>query len=281
MENKNPFSDKIKLSNKAIFHHKLMEKMYPKEIKNAVESSKVYTPSMCNIISETGLSDTLPISGRLPIIQLVDTDTVSALYLIKDFYPGIGLLNFASFKHPGGMYLKGSSAQEESLCHESILYEVLKRFDSSFYAYNRLDYAKGKIDNLYLNYGIYSPNIIFNRNSNIAVSAVITVAAPNARYVPTSRKIPKVENSSALKSRIKFVLDIAETEHLQTLILGAYGCGVFKQNPEEVANIFKFYLMSGKYNFTNIIFAIPFGDNYKAFGKVLKDCLSGIIIDES
>lgn len=281
MENNNSFNEKTKLANKAMFHHKLMENMYPEEIKNAVESSKIYTPSMCNIISKTNNTSDNSVSGKLPIIQLVDTDTVSALYLIKDFYPGIGLLNFASFKRPGGLYISGSTQQEESLCHESILYEVLKRFDSTFYAYNRLDLAKGKINNLYLNYGIYSPNIIFNRDSNIAVSAVITVAAPNARHIPTSRKITKAENSSALKSRIKFVLDIAETEHLQTLILGAYGCGVFRQDPIEVASIFKFYLTSGKYNFTNIIFAIPFGDNYKAFGKVLKDCISGIIIDES
>ena len=34
-------------------------------------------------------------------------------------------LNFASYKNPGGKFMDGSSAQEECLCHESILYEVL------------------------------------------------------------------------------------------------------------------------------------------------------------
>ena len=100
MENNNSFfNEKTKLANKAMFHHKLMENMYPEEIKNAVESSKIYTPSMCNIISKTNNTSDNSVSGKLPIIQLVDTDTVSALYLIKDFYPGIGLLNFASFKY--------------------------------------------------------------------------------------------------------------------------------------------------------------------------------------
>ena len=47
------------------------------------------------------------------------------------FYGGnfykIAVLNFASFKNPGGMFYNGSSAQEESLCHESFLYNVLKK----------------------------------------------------------------------------------------------------------------------------------------------------------
>ena len=263
---------KLKLAEKAKNHHKMIEEKYQDITNTSIANSKIYTPEMCKR-SETGIK---------PIIQILDTDTVSALYMINNFYSNIGILNFASFKYPGGMFLKGSSAQEEALCHESNLYETLKFFDNTYYSGNRYECKMNPtINSTYLDKGIYSPNIMFLReNKNIINTAVITVAAPNIRNA--NAVILEKFNSIALSNRIKFVLDIAETENLKTLILGAFGCGVFRQNPEEVAHLFKEYLLSEKYNFTNIIFAIPDSNskNYKAFVKVLKDSLSGIYIDK-
>lgn len=263
---------KLKLAEKAKNHHKMIKENYQDITNISITNSKIYTPEMCKR-SETGIK---------PIIQILDTDTVSALYMINNFYSNIGILNFASFKYPGGMFLKGSSAQEEALCHESNLYETLKFFDNTYYSGNRYECKMNPtINSTYLDKGIYSPNIIFIReNKNNINAAVITVAAPNIRNADVV--ILERFNSVALSNRIKFVLDIAETENLKTLILGAFGCGVFRQNPEEVAYLFKEYLLSEKYNFTNIIFAIPDSNskNYKAFVKVLKDSLSGIYIDK-
>ena len=80
----------------------------------------------------------------------------------------------------------------------------------------------------------------------------------------------KENNSIALKQRIKFVLDVAEYNNVDTLILGAFGCGVFGQDPREVATIFNKELKT--HNFNKIIFAIPSGynDNYYWFNEVLK-----------
>ena len=80
----------------------------------------------------------------------------------------------------------------------------------------------------------------------------------------------KESNSVALKQRIKFVLDVAEYNNVDTLILGAFGCGVFGQDPREVATIFNKELET--HNFNKIIFAIPSGhnDNYYWFNEVLK-----------
>ena len=80
----------------------------------------------------------------------------------------------------------------------------------------------------------------------------------------------KESNSTALKQRIKFVLDVAEYNNVDTLILGAFGCGVFGQDPREVATIFNKELKT--HNFNKIIFAIPSGhnDNYYWFNEILK-----------
>ena len=167
----------------------------------------------------------------------------------------IGLLNFASYKHPGGGFINGSIAQEESLCHESTLYNVISTF-KDFYDYNNKHTNNG----LYLNRALYSPNIIFD---NGKVADIITCAAPN------NNKTNK-NNFKALASRINFILDIAEDNNIDILILGAYGCGVFKQDPYTVAKLF----IEGckKRNFKEIIFAVPGKDNnYYAFENALKE----------
>ena len=86
--------------------------------------------------------------------------------------------------------------------------------------------------------------------------------------------IKKKENNKEekiLKERIEFVLKIAQDNGVDNLILGAYGCGVFGQNPTEVAEIFKECLNTSHKNcFSKVIFAISTGrdNNLQAFGKV-------------
>lgn len=76
------------------------------------------------------------------------------------------------------------------------------------------------------------------------------------------------ENSIVLDSRIRFVLDVAAVNGVKTLILGAFGCGVFGQDPVEVASTFKKYLPG--YLFDTIVFAVPdkASANYRSFSKV-------------
>ena len=257
---------KKELADKAKIHFNQMENYCKKQIEFSYSNSKIYNEDF--ILNNDKYYE-------IPNIQIVDTDTVSALFIIKDIFNNIGILNFASYKNPGGMFLKGSTAQEEALCHESILYNVLIKFNDTYYKSNR---KNSKITgDLYSNRGIFSPDIIFFHNNDTYTKAnIITVAAPNYR---NKAIINKDKNTEILNSRIKFVLDIAKDNNLETLILGAFGCGVFKQNPNEVANIFKNYLLSGKYNFKNIIFAIPYGNNYKEFSKVFENNLFGFFMD--
>lgn len=82
---------------------------------------------------------------------LKDQDSVSCLFGLID-RSKTAILNYASYKHPGGYFLGGSSAQEEALCHESNLYPILLAFDDTYYAWNRQRLNRA----LYLDRAIYS-----------------------------------------------------------------------------------------------------------------------------
>lgn len=196
-------------------------------------------------------------------VKVLNTDTVSAL--IQEKQGKTAVLNFASYYNPGGGYLWDTMAQEEALCSESTLYNVLshKRFET-FYEEN----GKDVHDYLFTNRGIYSPHINFERNGICTPADVITVAAPNRRRQASSTE---EENSKALKERIDFILDIAQAQGVETLILGAFGCGVFGQNPTEVAQYFQDGLDS--HHFNKVVFAImpdKINTNYLAFKAIFE-----------
>ena len=189
-------------------------------------------------------------------VDVIDMDTVLAgkTYAKEG---KVALLNFASYKNPGGLFLNGSKAQEECLCHASCLYNVLKEF-SDYYKWNNEHKNKG----LYLNRALYSPDVLFHYEDTLFGCDVITCAAPNKSTAQEYCQVSDEDNLKALESRIKFILDIAKDNEVDILVLGAYGCGVFGQNPTEVAMLFKKYLETTHSNcFKKVVFAIPNGDN--------------------
>lgn len=201
-------------------------------------------------------------------ISVTPNDTVTEIFKDhKESFPNpiITVLNFASFVNPGGGFLNGSNAQEENLCMNSNLYEILSQ-QTEYYQYNRNNIKK--TNGIYLNRAIFSNNVTFFKDDKSIKCNVITCACPN-KNIKYLKQNP-FENTNALKSRIKFILDIAEENLTDTLILGAWGCGVFKQNPTEVATIFKEILRNKKYQFTNVIFAIPPGENHNKFKEIFK-----------
>ena len=117
---------------------------------------------------------------------------------------------------------------------------------------------------------MYSPDVVFTNDSVGTLCDVITCAAPNKSAAQKYCHVSDEENYNALESRIRFVLHIAEKEKVDTLILGAYGAGVFGQDATEVAQIFKRLLIE------KIIFAIPDcsrNKNYKKFLDVMSDTI--------
>lgn len=245
---------------KAQAHIQEMSKKYSEEILAVVSESTIYTKPLNN----------KPNKATTNII-LDNIDSVSAIF---NYAKGkTAVLNFASYYNPGGGFAWGSMAQEEALCSESVLYNVLSH--NKFKNY----YKKNKeeiFDYKFSDKGIYSPNVIFERplisstpnNVNVSINCdVITVAAPNRRR----QTITSVEeNYNALAKRIDFILSIAQEQKVETLILGAFGCGVFAQKPEDVATLFKNALKH--YHFDKVVFAImpdKENTNFKVFSEIL------------
>lgn len=216
------------------------------------------------------------VTSASPSIEIWDRDSVKALFLFGRERTAV--LNFASYKHPGGAFLAGSTAQEESLCHASNLYQILSE-QKDYYDWNN----KHKNRSLYLNRAIYTQNVRFFHPNFMPVKEmspaqlqacmdqslladVITCACPNKYAAQKYCFVSDEENTRVLRERIRFVLDIAKAEQVDTLILGAYGCGVFGQNPAEVAQVFQEELQN--YPFGKVIFAIPGGENLHVFENV-------------
>ena len=136
---------------------------------------------------------------------------------------------------------------------------------------------------LYSNFGIFTPNVIFDpypdtdHDNYVTKAHVITVPAPNiSAYKEHMGKAYDPEVAFVtMTERIKFVLDIAKREKCRELILGAFGCGVFGNDPKVVASLFKDMLTREQYEgcFDKVIFAIPKSDknnNYNEFLKVFE-----------
>ena len=242
----------------ALAHTKEMEDLYKNEIEDCINETEVYNANSKFI--EKRLNDK-------QIIIVDEIDSVGAIFKYANINEITAVLNFASYNNPGGNFINGSKAQEECLCHESYLYNVMKQH-MGYYKINR----KNKNKCLYTDRALYSPNVRFTKECKDVFCDVITCAAPNKTAAQKYYNVSDEENSEVLKERIEFVLKIAQDNGVDNLILGAYGCGVFGQDPLEVAKIFKEFL-SGKYKcFNKVIFAIPnkLEVNYRCFQRIFK-----------
>lgn len=165
-------------------------------------------------------------------------------------------LNFASAKNPGGGFLNGSSAQEESLARASALYESI--YDSEMYEFNQEDNNKC----LYSHYMIYSANVPVFRddNGNILDKPytidILTCPAVNAKEA-LKRGVTTEIIDATMFSRIDRLFSVMVAHGADILILGAFGCGIFSGDYSVVSAQFM-ELLTEKYHgyFKKIIFAL-------------------------
>lgn len=159
----------------------------------------------------------------------------------KNYTGKVAVLNFANANHPGGGCLYGASAQEESLCRCSTLYECLidEKAISGFYQPHSHKNCWGTSDI------IYTPNVtVFMSDDDIPKLQekdkwfqvdIITCAAPNLSMKSIKdRKILRHEEN-IISKRIERIFNVSIKEKVDVLILGAFGCGAFNNPPDIVA----------------------------------------------
>ena len=173
------------------------------------------------------------------------------------------VLNFANNHSIGGSPFT-AGAQEESLCRCSTLLPCLEAMSEPFYEKHIRQFASKEINYMGNDDLIYTPDVVvfktdertdpiypkmMDQNEWYKVD-VITSAAPQLRKV---RPLP-VNYNDVIFSRIKKILDVAAKEHVEVLILGAWGCGAFKNDANVVSSTF--YSLLKNYNFEVVEFAL-------------------------
>lgn len=144
-------------------------------------------------------------------------------------------LNFASAKNPGGGFLGGSQAQEECLARASALYATLLTA-LPYYEANRAQRSS-----LYTDHLIYSPQVPVFRDDDDQLLAepyatsIITSPAVNAGAVATNQPHEIAQIEPVMRERLAHVLSVAIAHGHDAIVLGAWGCGVFRNDPAHVA----------------------------------------------
>lgn len=207
-------------------------------------------------------------AGHATRIALTAESTIDAIRRLGD---GCVALNFASAKNPGGGFLGGAQAQEESLARSSALYPCIANA-RAFYGANR---AARSV--LYLDLALYSPRVPFFRDDNggwfdaPVYADVLTCAAPNASALRQHGRFDADECARTLRRRAELVLAVAAHHGAERLVLGAWGAGVFGNDPDVVARAFADPLRGAFAGaFAEIVFAVPdpTGANHRAFAAV-------------
>lgn len=222
-------------------------------------------PPHCSLTVQPSRNNSLPPTT----IRVIDGDTYSVAQqqLLDD--PSrqgkLCVLNLASDKHPGGGCKGGSLAQEETLCYRSTLYHTLDKED--YYPLAPLA-------------GIYSPGVVvyrqemrygfapFEDQNDWFVLGVVTVAGlrrpqlarPHGPDGEEELATPALRN--LLHNKIRQILRIAAKEGQEHIILGAMGCGAFRNPPGAVARAFKTVLEEPEWKgvFGGIVFAVMAGN---------------------
>ena len=184
-------------------------------------------------------------------------------------YPGkkVAVLNFANNHSVGGAPFS-SGAQEESLCRCSTLLSCLKTMEHEFYGRHRHLYESHQLDHMGNDDLIYTPDVVvFKTDERTDVIYpkmmyqrdwykvdVITSAAPELRH---GNRCP-ADYEVQITSRIKKIFDVAASQDVDVLILGAWGCGAFKNPADVVARVFLTLLK--EYHFETVEFALASAD---------------------
>ena len=226
------------------------------ELEHCIDQTRLFTPDdLQSLRVESQAIDT-----QIEVVNETSLEGAKRLY-DSAIFKRILVLNFASAKNAGGGFLRGAQAQEESLARSSGLFPSLEKC-SDYYRYHRTQNKSL----LYSDHMIYSPDCpVFKDDGGALLGApyrvdFITSPAPNRGAL--TRNDPKAlgQLEAVFTQRIQYMLRLAASQQADALVLGAWGCGVFGNQPEQVADLFANELLGdGEFakTFRHISFSIP------------------------
>jgi uncharacterized protein (TIGR02452 family) len=210
--------------------------MYP--VKNTIKISSLIVPKI--------------LLDKPCKIKIINDDSLNVGLLLKDegFNPVV--LNMASMIRPGGGYMTGARAQEESLFRRTNLYKCL---DDKLYPIN-------------IGQALYTPNAIVIKDSKHKYyddyKKMSFIACPAYRLKSPSDFDDFIKNTTA--NKIRLMLDIGLKYGHDSIVLGAFGCGAYHNPVISIAELFKKIIYEEKYNYCykKIVFAIIDDGNAKS-----------------
>jgi uncharacterized protein (TIGR02452 family) len=222
--------------------------------KNAVDNTRLFRPEEL----EELLVSSKKVNNFQIQYEVANETTLDAVRrLDNEGYENVACLNFASAKNPGGGFLGGALAQEECIARATGLYPCLLQA-KEYYDYHR------KLNTcLYSDHMIYSPGVPILKGEGgkvldkVVCVTVVTSPAVNAGVVRRNEAANVDKIVPVMRKRIEKLLALCLSHQHTTLVLGAWGCGVFQNDPEEIAELFRGAL-SGPFanQFKRIVFAV-------------------------
>jgi uncharacterized protein (TIGR02452 family) len=241
--------------------------------------TRQYSPEdLASLVAEHTVCDAAP--ARIEVRNETTLEGIARLHAAgaRD----IAALNFASARNPGGGFREGSQAQEESLARSSGLYPSLMR------AWPYYEQHRRETSLLYTDAAILSPDcpVFRDDDGNLLPEShrahFITCAAPNAGAVRANQPEALPRLPEVLMRRAEGVLALAASRRYPGLVLGAWGCGVFRNDPALVAEVFRELLLGPRQwvrRFSVVRFAVfdatPQGETIGAFERVFGAARAG------
>lgn len=228
----------------AVRHTGLMRAAFAAETAETLEGARIY---------KEGEGRALPLPE--PMAEATETRVVTSFAPEALYRDGEGktmIVDPGAFTRPGGAYEDGAFGPEQILCSESNLYPVLCAHKRDFYDKNR-DYRRGS---LFTDRALYVPEVLFSREGDTRRADVLVIAEPIRAYALDNHRSER-ECDKALADRIETIFRIAAANNVQTLIMGAFGCGRNGYPSAQVIELIRTWIGEHPGAVPRVVFAVP------------------------
>lgn len=184
------------------------------------------------------------------LVSVVNTTTQAATRVLREHGHSVLALNFANGTNPGGWFLDGGRTQEEALCRDSLLYGTLVGHEM-YEVHKTMPYEDAS------DWCIVSRDVPFIRDENSDLVAYPWVCDVVTCAAPISSPYRDAYCRELFRKRIHRLLEVAASLGYTGLVLGAWGCGMFGNDPASTAKVFR-ELLEGEFLgcFGEVVFAV-------------------------